>query len=184
MFFRLFLIILIVPAIEIGLIIKIGHVIGPLPTVAILLGVSTIGALLAKSQGLRTLVAIRDELAAGRLPAARLLDGTFILAGGILLLTPGFFTDVIGLFFLIPATRNASEKMAGQKAGTFASPWHPDDPPPLTGTPDTTPLEEQTSMSDNANIVILDGYTINPGDNPWTEVEALGHLHHLRPHSA
>lgn len=105
MFFRLFLIFLIVPVIEIWLLIKIGRVIGALPTVAILLAVSLVGAWLAKSQGLRTIVAIRDDLAAGRLPAARFLDGALILAGGIFLLTPGFFTDFIGLFFLIPATR-------------------------------------------------------------------------------
>jgi UPF0716 protein FxsA len=105
MFLRLFLIFAIVPLIEIWLLIKIGRVIGPLPTVATLLAISMAGAWLAKSQGFRVLVAIRDELAAGRLPAAHFLDGALILAGGILLLAPGFFTDFIGLFFLIPATR-------------------------------------------------------------------------------
>ena len=115
MLFRLFLIFLIVPVIEIWLIIEVGRVIGPLPTVAILLGVSVIGAFLAKSQGLRTLVAMRDELAAGRLPAARLLDGAFILAGGILLLTPGFFTDFLGLLCLFPATRTLLKKWLRRK---------------------------------------------------------------------
>ncbi len=115
MLLRLFLMMLFVPVIEIWLIIKIGHVIGPLPTVAILLGISAIGAFLAKSQGLRTLTAIRDELAAGRLPAAHLLDGAFILAGGILLLTPGFFTDFIGLLCLIPATRKFLKKWLRRK---------------------------------------------------------------------
>jgi UPF0716 protein FxsA len=105
MFLRLFLIFAIVPIIEIWLLIKVGRVIGPLPTVAVLLAISMTGAWLAKSQGFRIIVAIRDELAAGRLPAAHFLDGALILAGGILLLTPGFFTDFIGLFFLIPATR-------------------------------------------------------------------------------
>lgn len=105
MFLRLFLIFAIVPVIEIWLLIKIGRVIGALPTVAILLAISMIGAWLAKSQGFRIIVAIRDELAAGRLPAAHFLDGALILTGGILLLVPGFFTDFIGLFFLIPATR-------------------------------------------------------------------------------
>lgn len=105
MLLRLFLIFSVVPIIEIWLLIKIGRVIGPLPTVAALLCISLTGAWLAKSQGLQVIVAIRDDLAAGRLPAARLLDGALILAGGILLLTPGFFTDFIGLFFLIPATR-------------------------------------------------------------------------------
>ena len=102
---RLFLVFAVVPIIEVWLLIKVGHIIGPLPTVAILLLISMTGAWLAKSQGLRTVVAIRDELAAGRLPAAHLFEGALILAGGIFLLTPGFFTDFIGIFFLIPATR-------------------------------------------------------------------------------
>lgn len=106
MFLRLFLVFSLVPIIEVWLLIKIGRVIGPFPTVAILLTISLIGAWLARSQGFRIIVAIRDELAAGRLPAAHFLDGAIILAGGILLLTPGFFTDFIGLFFLFPVSRN------------------------------------------------------------------------------
>lgn len=105
MLFRLFLLFSIVPIIEIWLLIKVGKVIGALPTICLLLFISMVGAWLAKSQGLRTLAAVRDELGAGRLPAARLLDGAMILAGAILLLTPGFFTDFIGLFFLFPASR-------------------------------------------------------------------------------
>lgn len=105
MLFRLFLIFSIIPIIEIWLLIKVGRVIGPLSTVAILLVISMVGAWLARSQGFRIIAAIRDELAAGRVPAAHILDGAFILAGGILLLTPGFFTDFIGLFFLIPFSR-------------------------------------------------------------------------------
>jgi len=103
--FRLFLIFSIVPIIEIWLLIKVGRVIGPLPTVATLLAISLVGAWLARSQGFRIIVAIRDELAMGRVPAAQMLDGAFILAGGILLLTPGFFTDFIGLFIIIPFSR-------------------------------------------------------------------------------
>jgi UPF0716 protein FxsA len=105
MLLRLFLLFSVVPIIEIWLLIKIGRVFGALPTVALLLAISLAGAWLAKSQGLRTIAAIRNELADGRLPTARLLDGAMILAGGILLLTPGFFTDFLGIFFLIPATR-------------------------------------------------------------------------------
>ena len=106
MLLRLFLLFSVVPIIEIWLLIKAGRAFGALPTIALLLAVSLAGAWLSKSQGLRTVSAIRDELAIGQLPTARLLDGAMILAGGILLLTPGFFTDFLGLFFLIPYTRN------------------------------------------------------------------------------
>lgn len=114
MLFRLFLIFSVVPIIEIWLLIKVGRVIGALPTVCLLLVISLVGAWLAKSQGLRTVAAIRDELAAGRLPAAGLLDGAMILAGGILLLTPGFFTDFLGLFFLFPLSRTLLKKWLGR----------------------------------------------------------------------
>jgi UPF0716 protein FxsA len=107
---RLFLLFSVVPIIEIWLLIKVGRVIGALPTVCLLLVISMVGAWLAKSQGLRTVEAIRDELAAGRLPASSLLDGAMILTGGILLLTPGFFTDFLGLFFLFPLSRTLLKK--------------------------------------------------------------------------
>ena len=105
MLFRLFLLFLIVPVIEIYLLIKVGSLIGGLPTVAILLLISFLGAYLVRSQGFRLLTEVREELARGRLPAAQLLDGALVLVGGILLMTPGFFTDFLGIFFLIPATR-------------------------------------------------------------------------------
>jgi UPF0716 protein FxsA len=110
---RLFLLFAIVPVIEVWLIIKVGRVIGPLPTVAILLAISLAGAWLARSQGFRVIAAIRDELAAGRLPAAHILDGAFVLAGGILLLTPGFFTDLVGLVLLFPPSRRVLKLWLG-----------------------------------------------------------------------
>ena len=110
MFLRLFLIFTIVPIIEVWLLIKIGRVVGALPTVATLIAIS----MAARSQGFSVIVAIQQELAAGRLPAAHILDGAFILAGGILLLTPGFFTDFIGLFFLIPASRRLLKLRLGR----------------------------------------------------------------------
>ena len=103
--FRLFLLFLIVPVIEIYLLIKVGSLIGGIPTVAILLTISLLGAYLVRSQGFRILAQLREELAAGRLPAAQLLDGALVLVGGVLLVIPGFFTDFLGLFFLIPPTR-------------------------------------------------------------------------------
>ena len=105
MLLRLFLLFTVIPIIEVWLLIKVGRVIGPLHTVGTLLVISMVGAWLARSQGFKVMVAIQQELAAGRLPAAKLLDGAFILAGGILLITPGFFTDFLGLFFLFPASR-------------------------------------------------------------------------------
>ena len=105
MFFKLFLVFLIVPVIEIYLLIQVGSRIGGVATVALLLLMSLLGAYLMRSQGGRVLARIQEELSQGRLPAAQLLDGALIFIGGVLLTTPGFFTDFIGIFFLVPATR-------------------------------------------------------------------------------
>jgi len=103
--YKLFLLFLVVPIIEIYLLIKVGSLIGGLPTVAILLLISFLGAYLVRSQGFRIITQVREELARGRLPAAQMLDGALVLVGGILLMTPGFFTDFLGIFFLVPVTR-------------------------------------------------------------------------------
>lgn len=110
---RLLILFTVVPIIEIYLIIKTGQVIGPLPTVILLLAISFAGAWLVRAQGFQTLRSIRNELAQGRLPAAQLLDGAMVLAGGVLLLTPGFLTDLLGLFFLLPITRPFIKRLVG-----------------------------------------------------------------------
>lgn len=113
MFVRLFILFLIVPVIEIYLLIKVGSLIGAVPTVATLLLISLAGAWLVRHQGFRILGRIQAELSQGRLPAAEMLDGALVLVGGVLLLTPGFFTDFLGLFFLIPVTRAVIKQMLG-----------------------------------------------------------------------
>lgn len=105
MLIRLFLLFAVVPVIEVYLLLKVGSLIGAVPTVALLLAISMAGAWLVRHQGFELMRRIQAEMAQGRLPAAELLDGAMVLVGGILLLTPGFFTDVLGLFFLIPFTR-------------------------------------------------------------------------------
>ena len=113
MLLRLFILFTVVPVIEIYLIIKTGQVIGPLPTVFLLLAISASGAWLVRAQGFQAMRGIQAELAQGRLPAARLLDGAMILVGGVLLLTPGFFTDLLAIFFLIPVTRAFIKRLIG-----------------------------------------------------------------------
>lgn len=113
MLFRLFLIFSVVPVIELYLLIRVGRLIGALPTVALLLLISFAGAWLVRHQGFAILRTIQSELAAGRLPAASILDGAVVLVGGILLLTPGFFSDFLGLFFLIPTTRTIIKQFLG-----------------------------------------------------------------------
>lgn len=105
MILRLFLLFTIIPTIEIFLLIRVGRLIGPFPTIGLLLLLSALGAWLVRSQGFAILRRIQDELARGRLPATELFDGALVLAGGLLLMTPGFFTDILGLVLLIPRLR-------------------------------------------------------------------------------
>ncbi|BDV44011.1 membrane protein FxsA [Geotalea uraniireducens] len=113
MLLRLFLLFTIIPVVELYLLIRVGRLIGALPTVALILAISMAGAWLVRAQGFAILGRIQTELAQGRIPAGELLDGALVLAGGILLLTPGFFTDFLGLFFLTPPTRRIIKQFLG-----------------------------------------------------------------------
>jgi UPF0716 protein FxsA len=113
MFLKLVLLFTIVPVIEIYLLIKVGSLIGGLTTAAVLLTLSFAGAYLVRHQGFRIMTEIREELSHGTLPAAQLLDGALVLVGGVLLMTPGFFTDFLGIFFLIPVTRRMIKMWLG-----------------------------------------------------------------------
>ncbi|MGP4075723.1 FxsA family protein [Halobacillus sp. K22] len=105
MFRWLLLFILIVPALEIGLLIWAGNWIGPWWVILLIILTGVIGAWLAKQQGLETIRNFQDSMSSGRMPQDTLLDGACILVGGAVLLTPGFITDTIGFLLLIPPTR-------------------------------------------------------------------------------
>ena len=102
---QLVLLFVLVPFIELALLIEIGQRIGALPTVAVIVVTGVLGAALARSQGLKAIAAVREELAAGRMPTRPLLEGVLILIAGAVLLTPGLLTDVAGFLMLIPASR-------------------------------------------------------------------------------
>lgn len=105
MFFKLLAIFIIVPLLELWAIIEVGSRIGILPAIFILILVSVTGAALAKRQGYLVLARIQADVAAGRIPGDALIDGALVLAGALLLLTPGFLTDAVGLILLIPPVR-------------------------------------------------------------------------------
>lgn len=113
----LFLLIIVVPAIEIGILLFSGKLIGVLPTVGLIIITGFLGAYLAKRQGLETIRKARLDMQYGQLPGDAILDGICVLAGGLFLLTPGFVTDAIGLLLLIPVTRRYFKKLL-QKAIT------------------------------------------------------------------
>ena len=94
-----------VPVVELALLIKLGQFIGVGYTLAIVILTGVAGAYLARSQGLMTLRKIQDDINRGIMPADKIFDGVMILFGGILLLTPGLITDLIGFMTLVPFTR-------------------------------------------------------------------------------
>ena len=101
----LLLLFLLVPLVEIYLLIKIGGVIGALPTVVLVVLTAVLGAALARHQGLVTLQRLQATMARGEAPAIEMFEGVLLLVGALLLLTPGFLTDLLGFACLIPQTR-------------------------------------------------------------------------------
>jgi UPF0716 protein FxsA len=102
---RLILIFIVVPLMEILLLIEIGSRIGTLNTISIIILTGILGGYMMRQQGFAILANIRVDLSQGRMPTGELINGALVLVGGIVLLTPGFFTDAVGFVLLIPPTR-------------------------------------------------------------------------------
>jgi len=106
---RLLLLFIVLPIVELMLLIKIGGLIGFLPTIALVIVTAFVGSQLVRRQGLTVLARIRESQAKGEVPTLPLLDGAALLFAGFMLLTPGFITDICGFVLLIPGLR---EKLA------------------------------------------------------------------------
>ena len=101
----LIVLLLVIPTFEIWLFIKAGQGIGWIPTLLFCILTGVVGAWLSRQQGLRIFQMAQMQLSHGQIPGDAILDGICIFAGGLLLLTPGFFTDIFGFFLLLPITR-------------------------------------------------------------------------------
>lgn len=93
------------PAAEIWVIVEIGHSIGGWETFGLLLLTGFAGAWLARSEGRKVWSEVQHQLQEGHMPGFALLDGLCVLVGGILLMLPGFLTDIVGVTLLLPVTR-------------------------------------------------------------------------------
>lgn len=114
MFLKLFALFVILPVAELALLVYLGRALGLWPALALVLITGALGAALAKCQGLQVWRTIQRETAGGRMPAAQLIDGLFILVAGLLLITPGLLTDLAGFALLLPAPRRWCRQAAGQ----------------------------------------------------------------------
>jgi UPF0716 protein FxsA len=99
------LVLLVIPIVEIYVAVTVGHAIGAWNTVGLLLLLSIVGVWLTKHEGLSVISRIRRQLEAQRMPTNELIDGGLVVAGGLLLIVPGFVTDAFGLLLLFPPTR-------------------------------------------------------------------------------
>ena len=101
----------VVPLVEIYVLVQVGQVIGALPTIALLVVMSVLGAWLLRREGARTWQAFRSAMGSGRVPAKEVADGALVIFGGALLLTPGFATDLFGLLCVLPPSRALLRRM-------------------------------------------------------------------------
>jgi UPF0716 protein FxsA len=126
MFFRLLILLTVVPIVELAILIRIGKAISLGPTLGIILLTGVVGAALAKREGLKTLARIQAELSAGTIPAGPMVDGLLILIAAALLVTPGVLTDVVGFLLLVPPARHRLRDALRRYLAKRVTVIHPD----------------------------------------------------------
>ena len=87
------------------ILIEVGGMIGPLPTVGLVVLTAICGVWLLRLEGMATLTRVQEKLQRGEIPETELLEGIMLIIGGALLLTPGFATDIVGFVCLVPGLR-------------------------------------------------------------------------------
>ena len=111
MLLPLVLLFIVVPIAELAVLIQVGQEIGVGWTVAILIADAILGSILMRAQGRAAWRRFNEALNAGRVPAREVVDGGLVMFGGLLMLTPGFITDILGLLLLVPPTRAIARKV-------------------------------------------------------------------------
>jgi UPF0716 protein FxsA len=106
------------PVAELFVAIQVAHLIGILDTIVLLIVTWPLGSWALRSQGRAAWRRLGAAVAAGRRPAREVLDGALVLAGGLLLIVPGFITDVIGVLLLAPPTRALARGLLGRNLGS------------------------------------------------------------------
>ena len=102
-----------IPLVEIYFLIKVGDVIGAFTTVVLVVATAVLGASIARYQGLVTLQRVQATVARGEAPAIEMLEGVILFLGAVLLLIPGFVTDIFGFACLVPPLRRAIATWSG-----------------------------------------------------------------------
>lgn len=111
----LFFFFIIIPLVELMILLEVGSIIGSGWTFLIIIATAIVGTKLVKQQGTTTWSKIQSELNQGSVPAKAMFDGVCILISGVLLITPGFMTDILGMLLLTPPFRAAVYKQFGSR---------------------------------------------------------------------
>lgn len=94
-----------IPLIELYFLIQVGSEIGALPTIGLSIFTALLGGALVRVQGFSVLMRVREATERNEVPALQMLDGALLLVAGLVLMLPGFFTDIVGFLLLVPALR-------------------------------------------------------------------------------
>ena len=132
---RLFLAFALIPLVEVLLLVRIGQWLGAWPAVGLVLATALVGSWLARREGARAWSDVRSELAAGRVPGREILGALLVLVAGILLVTPGLLTDMLGVALLLRPVRERAvdairARIEVRTLGPGASGRGPRDEPP------------------------------------------------------
>ncbi|WP_101524442.1 FxsA family protein [Nocardioides houyundeii] len=107
----LFVLLVVMPLAEIWVLIQVGQTIGAWWTIVLLVLDSFLGGWVIRREGARAWRALNATLAAGRMPSRELADGALIIAGGTLMLSPGFVSDAFGILLILPITRPVARRL-------------------------------------------------------------------------
>jgi len=161
----LFLFLVAIPVIEIGLFIQVGGWLGLWPTLAIVILTAFIGSNLLRQQGLATLGRLQGSVSKGENPMDPIAHAAMILVSGVLLLTPGFFTDAIGFALLLPPVRKAVIKRGAARilqSNTVVFSNMSQSRPNTTNRTDTL----------DGEFEVLDDTPEKPGNSGWTKPDS------------
>jgi UPF0716 protein FxsA len=163
---------LLVPLTEIAVFVIVGQWIGIFPTIALVIITAILGASLLRHQGFGLLAKLQTEMNAGRVPARDLAHGAMIVAAGVLLLTPGFVTDSLGLLLFVPAIRDRVVRFLSARVSIIT----PQGATPSGGNPFERGAGSRNASRNDGNVIDLDkdeyqdiankDVPRGPGDNP------------------
>jgi UPF0716 protein FxsA len=160
-----------VPIAEIAVLIAVGRQIGPGWTILLVLATSALGAWLLKREGGRAWRAFQADLAERRPPGRTATSGLLVLIGGIFMLVPGFVSDIIGLFLILPPTRAVAAQLVQHQVGRRMTPqasttlFGPRKVRVRYGTrpSDPTPPPQAPTPPVNGGPTAIEGEVIEPG---------------------